>query len=281
MKLTKKLIPALGMLVLSASMLVTSTFAWFSMNDRVEAKGMTVTAKAEQVYLQIVNDATAFDNKQAQTSATATNSGYTTPDGGGEATPSTFLPITVASGLTNANKTLTNVTAGENGLLSNAIKWYVNYSNDPAAYKNDNNEYSEVTVDTAEQNLKPYCLINTFYVRLNPATNVTTTSSPLRSEIATAFATGDPMAETVSVLVVCGNYAQLWKQTSLNAWASTGNALTDGGFANAGTNNGGHEVKVYIFFDGENANCTTNNVKTTNYAVTVNFTVAAKTKFAK
>ena len=278
MKLTKKLIPALGMLVLSACMLVTSTFAWFSMNDRVKADGMTVTAKANQVYLQIVTDKTKFDNKQAQTSATATNSGYTTPDGGGEATPSTFLPITVGSGLTNSNKTLTAVAEADGLLSTSTIKWYVNYSNDPAAYKNANNEYSEVTVDTAEQNLKPYCLINTFYVRLNPATNMTSTSSPLRSEIATTFADADPMALSVSVLVVCGNNAQLWKQTALNTWASTGEKLTAGGFANNETDgfNGGHEVKVYIFFDGENTNCTTNNVKTTNYAVTVNFTVAAQ-----
>lgn len=276
MKLTKKLIPALGMLVLSACMLVTSTFAWFSMNDRVEAKGMTVTAKADQVYLQIVTDKATFDNTKAQTSATATNSGYKTS--GESTTPNYFLPITVAPGLTNDDKTLTNVTA-QNGLLSkDEIKWYVNYSNDPAAHKNENNKYSEVTVDDAEQNLAPYCLINTFYVRLNPATNVITTTSPLRSEIATNFATGDPMALSVSVLVVCGNNAQLWKQTALNTWASTGEKLTAGGFANNDADgfNGGHEVKVYIFFDGENANCTTNNVKATNYAVTVNFTVAAQ-----
>ena len=50
MKLTKKLIPAIGMLMLSAVMLVTSSFAWFSMNENVSVTGMSVTAKGDQVY---------------------------------------------------------------------------------------------------------------------------------------------------------------------------------------------------------------------------------------
>jgi hypothetical protein len=43
----KKLIPAAGMLAVSATMLATSTYAWFSMNTQVTAKGMQVKAKAE------------------------------------------------------------------------------------------------------------------------------------------------------------------------------------------------------------------------------------------
>jgi hypothetical protein len=41
----KKLIPAAGMLALSASMLATSTYAWFTMNKTVEVKGMVVKTK--------------------------------------------------------------------------------------------------------------------------------------------------------------------------------------------------------------------------------------------
>jgi hypothetical protein len=43
----KKLIPAAGMLAVSATMLATSTYAWFSMNTNVTATGMAVQAKAE------------------------------------------------------------------------------------------------------------------------------------------------------------------------------------------------------------------------------------------
>lgn len=41
----KKLIPAAGMLALSASMLATSTYAWFTMNKEVEVTGLTMKTK--------------------------------------------------------------------------------------------------------------------------------------------------------------------------------------------------------------------------------------------
>lgn len=47
MKKFKKLIPALCMLLISAVMLGSSTFAWFSMNKTVTASGMQVKAQAE------------------------------------------------------------------------------------------------------------------------------------------------------------------------------------------------------------------------------------------
>ena len=41
---TKKIIPAVGMLALSATMLSTSTYAWFSMKKEVEMTGLSMTA---------------------------------------------------------------------------------------------------------------------------------------------------------------------------------------------------------------------------------------------
>jgi hypothetical protein len=41
----KKLVPAAGMLALSASMLATSTYAWFTMNKEVSVTGMTLQTK--------------------------------------------------------------------------------------------------------------------------------------------------------------------------------------------------------------------------------------------
>ena len=44
MKLSRKLIPAFAMLLVSAIMLTTASFAWFSTNDQVSATGMSVKA---------------------------------------------------------------------------------------------------------------------------------------------------------------------------------------------------------------------------------------------
>jgi len=43
----KKLIPAIGMLAISASMLATSTYAWFTMNKTVTVSGMTMNTYVE------------------------------------------------------------------------------------------------------------------------------------------------------------------------------------------------------------------------------------------
>lgn len=56
MKKFKKLIPAFCMLLVSAVMLGTSTFAWFSMNTQVKATGLNVNAKSNAAYLLINNE---------------------------------------------------------------------------------------------------------------------------------------------------------------------------------------------------------------------------------
>lgn len=53
MKKFKKLIPAFCMLLISAVLMGTSTYAWFSMNKTVHATGMQVTAKSNSEYLLI------------------------------------------------------------------------------------------------------------------------------------------------------------------------------------------------------------------------------------
>ncbi len=56
----KKLIPAAGMLMLSAAMLGTSTFAWFTMNKEVSVVGMEMKAHAEEGLL--INEVADADN---------------------------------------------------------------------------------------------------------------------------------------------------------------------------------------------------------------------------
>ncbi len=48
MKAMRKILPALCMLLVSAVMLGSSTFAWFSSNSKVTASGMQITASAPQ-----------------------------------------------------------------------------------------------------------------------------------------------------------------------------------------------------------------------------------------
>lgn len=59
-KARKKLIPAAAMLAVSAAMLTTATYAWFTMNKEVSVTGMEVKAHAEEGLL--INEVAAYDD---------------------------------------------------------------------------------------------------------------------------------------------------------------------------------------------------------------------------
>jgi hypothetical protein len=260
MKLTKKLIPAIGMLMLSAVMLVTSSFAWFSVNTDVTAKGMSVTAKADQVFLQISNS-TTFDAQKSMMSANA-------PDATKQAT---LLPTNVVESLDGGAV----VAYKEGSAAKDTVKWVKNYSKE-VDKPGPSGTYEEIGA------AKDYYLLNTFYLRLNPAAGKVTADKPLTSTVALTGEPTDNLSKTVSVLVKCGTLAQLWKQVD-GAWVNKADdTLTAGNFANivqddqtAENADGPVAVEVYIFFDGDNANCTTANaVNLSAYSVEVYFSVA-------
>ena len=66
----KRLIPALAMLLVSAILLGTSTFAWFSMNTQVTAESISITAKSNARYLLINDDGTAASGSDSLTLTT-------------------------------------------------------------------------------------------------------------------------------------------------------------------------------------------------------------------
>ncbi len=80
----KKIIPALAMLLISAIVMSTASFAWFSMNETVDAQGMEVKAKASGAL--IVNETNTLDEFVGKTSVIFS-----------KAKPATLSPATYAS----------------------------------------------------------------------------------------------------------------------------------------------------------------------------------------
>ena len=283
MKLSKKLLPAILMLVVSAIMLTTSSFAWFSMNTNVSATDMTVTAKADQVFLQISDGSKVYDanGDEGTTNMFSDKVSMVTVAASNTGASKTFLPVAVGTaatdpvfvdGVLDTEGSVTDLGTTE----AASRKWFSNFSKTTESYA-PAGAYEEIPTNDNEAILSTnYALINTFYLRLNPSAGRTTAAQPLTSTVALVTSTDEALAQSVSVLIVCGDYAQVWKQTALNVWALDGGdkQLTAGAFTNSGSNEGAVEVKVYVFFDGENANCTTANIKTTGYEVQVNFDVA-------
>ena len=83
MKTTRKLFPALAMLLLAAVMMSTATYAWFSMNTTVTASGMSVKAEVNETFLLISNnvdaknDPTVIQNAQGDKTKVTINEAAT------------------------------------------------------------------------------------------------------------------------------------------------------------------------------------------------------------
>lgn len=233
----KKIIPALCMLLISAVLMGTSTYAWFSMNTTVSANGMQVKAKAESKFLQIVNETTEFSDSAAQTEAEAVNK---TKD---------IRPTAAVKGVTDDA-----LTALDDTIAATAIKWAEAFSADPSS-STKTGKYKEVTTQaTATNDTNVYTLINTFKVRMNPKTGISeATNLAVTGVTVTVTATGkEQLKDAVSVLFVCGDNFVLWKNGTFTTKVAN-NVLA----ATVGTD--ATQISVYIFFDGENAATTTNN----------------------
>lgn len=241
MKKFKKVVPALCALLVSAVMLGSSTYAWFSMNTKVTATGMTVNAKSESKFLQIVAGTAGFADDEAQISAEAVNK---TKD---------LRPTSAVKSIGADNLTLTGLAQADK---ATDIKWVEAFSNDPAS-STKNGEYKDVTtaVQAADaSNL--YTLINDFKVRLNPnagansAEKLSVTGVTITS---TATVAKNDLLASVRVLFVCGDEWAIWSNGA-KVLASSDTSVLAATVTTTST-----AIKVYIYFDGEDTATTTNN----------------------
>lgn len=241
MKKFKKVVPALCALLVSAVMLGSSTYAWFSMNTKVTATGMTVNAKSESKFLQIVAGTAGFADDEAQISAEAVNK---TKD---------LRPTSAVKAIGADNLTLTELAQADK---ATDIKWVEAFSNDPAS-STKNGEYKEVTTAAqASDASNLYTLINDFKVRLNPkagansAENLSVTGVTITS---TATVAKNDLLASVRVLFVCGDEWAIWSNGA-KVLASSDTSVLAATVTTTPT-----AIKVYIYFDGEDTATTTNN----------------------
>lgn len=75
----KKLIPAIGMTLLGAALLGTSTYAWFSANKTVTATGMNLAAKADSSLLISDKSGADFSNTMLLANDVTTPAAYMDP----------------------------------------------------------------------------------------------------------------------------------------------------------------------------------------------------------
>ena len=247
MKMTRKLIPAFVMLIVSAIMLSTASFAWFATNRTVTANNMSVTANGNTKFLHI---------------STAPDSGFNTQ-------------VNAA----NAEKTvdLINAKLATDG---KTVSWYLGDSEESGSVGTTINtpltsDKVSTEVDPADPADSLYALINTFYFKMSDTSNVNLTNLTV-SEI-TVSGTSN-LKTALRVLVVGADGAQIWKVAEAGATklvehdANNADYLITSEITNASPAT--QSVKVYVYYDGEDASAYSDNAIDLG-AMTVNVTFTA------
>ena len=258
MKKTKVIIPALGLLLLSTAASVTGTVAWFAANASVTASGMQLKAKAEQGIL-ISTQTAASPSSAWGASATALNSGS------GVA----VFPTSTA----------------------NASTWYHNkgvdieHSTAAGAYETLSiTETSGVGYDASDN---AYYLHNTFYVKASSDTaftaplivnQVTGTGSSQSVDLDKALRVLVKQGSNVAIFAPFnGTAAELTYSvhgdteiTAINATVEKENHQLNNALSYPEiTNAVPVAIDVFIYFEGEDVNCKSENITNTLDALSI------------
>lgn len=301
MKKTKIIVPALGVLLLSTAASVTGTVAWFSMNNFVTAEGMNVTAKAEN---GIVISNAAAANGSWKDSALSTRTATLAVKPTSTATGATWVHST-------SNDSADANTENDYELLTTAVDTtsgagYVDDNNHTGYDANDGEGYVADSVyyamhsfyikSSAEAITKPLYITNVkatlpttqnsealnkalrVLVRLNSDASTAKVYSPIYAAEGYSVATtsgkfsGEGAATKASVTPIAANQASdgliaSASQSFLNTTipASSGNPL---------------QIDIYLYFEGEDPNCISNNLTATLDSINVSVTFGTQTKTA-
>lgn len=237
MKATKKIIPALVMLLVSAVLLSTASYAWFSMNTTVTATGMNITAKSDATFLLIKAGAVA--------DAAEIQAGKKITDNATNASNSLFPA---------AHNDIANITDADT-----VANWYYKTSTDPAVYGGDGKETAAVPL-TAE-NFANYVLVNEFNLTVAIGSNQ---MANLKVGTCTISTVGD---QAVKVLVATATGFEEFSDAGGDGTTVLQELLTDATVM---------QVKVYVYLDGEDADVFTNGIadlKNTSVEITFTGTV--------
>jgi hypothetical protein len=240
----RKLIPAIGMLTVSAMMLSSSTYAWFSMNKDVTVTGLQLTAKSNSTYLLIGSDDDGNDTLAEIQATTNKTTACTIAAADSQVYPS-------------AHEAIANTTAA-----STVGNWYFKVADLPTASTSTGSS----TALTAD-NFGDYVLHKTVYVTLasgaQAATNLVVSDMTITSNN-TASGNQTTIAP-VKVLVTSADAA-----VELDSTTRSSNTALAANVTNAAV----VPLDIWLYYNGNDAAVFTNNIANLDGAnVTLQFSV--------
>lgn len=256
MKNIKKLIPAFCMLLVSVVLLGSSTYAWFSMNRTVKTDGLDITAKADYVYLLAIekNTTTAKDADTARATMQAAPDTYTLVN----FTAPTNTTLSPAAPKTEVKNAETAAVVGN---------WYTaeGQSTSVGTKKDGTDHDLTAAGSTDAYSFDKYVIKKTMYLTLAKDSSGTKLKVALNDMTATGAATATDLS-AIKVMIVCGE-----KKIELSNDAKTSTEVLA-----TLSNTAAVEVDIYIYYDGNNENVTTDKFATLAGAnIDLTFTVEA------
>lgn len=252
----RQLLAAIAMVLVAAIALGSSTYAWFASNNKVEANGMKITATTEGANLEI-----SLSNKFDAGTLVVTSS----------AKGETLLPthyVTAEDKGTSGNY--------EDNAAITAGNWAHAFS-----YKYDqvsgDTTYAQATVVDAVGDLgatsstTKWALVVPLYLRLNPQSKIQVEGIKATATITHAKGTG----ETAGGMTTAGRVAFITDATSKDVVG--GKACAHGEQSDVLFNiekagdAGMKTVYAVIYFDGDDASCTSKNFAADEYTVNLVF----------
>lgn len=297
-KTSKKIVAAFAMFALSASMLGTATYAWFTMNKEVTVQNLAVQAKAEGGLLisetQGYSASDVWDdsaNTTAElaaakvalyptstantgawyhaTSKTATNAAGATANTPSALKADGYTTLTLDSNElqaeaagANGKKDVYYVDSGTSGYDADDAKYYLKYT---YYLKTSTEGTTNLGLDNGDQN------VNISVVHVAGNTTSTELNKALRVgiEIGGKFYIFAPISgATTSYYVNAGANAT----TAIDSSSSSHNApmtVATGLGSLPGNKANGTPVYVYMWYEGEDANCKSDNITATLDELTV------------
>lgn len=257
MKKFRKLIPAFIMLLVSAILVSTATYAWFSMNNSVTATGMSISAKNESGSL-IIGATTYTGTTPATPTLTGVQTANLTTVDLSQATYNYTTDFAVKPSAHAAKTTIAD--------LDSVANWSYKTADAPSNYA------SSAVAGTALTTFSGYVLYYDLYLTV-------ATGSPAMANLkcnATIQASGatDEVRNGVRVLVASDTDAEEFFNTHIESGTNV-DAHTQGTvvLASSITSAALTHIRVYIYLDGEDSTVFTNNFTNLKSAtVTLSFT---------
>jgi hypothetical protein len=257
----KKLIPAAMMLAVSASMLATSTYAWFSMNKEVSVTSMAIAAKSADPIIEISANGTDFYNSLT----TAGTPNWELPSSTGVAlklvTPTAISTASGSEGTVSwgwAASTAHNNAQVANATTAKALTAQstpAKTESNRAAYLGDCTDLYVMKQKLTIRNVSPDVIANNLVinqVQINKGSNTIANAVRVLFVSETGeYALYEPAASGTGFVdatqVTTGNHQWLAAANSTQMTAGANGPTVASTLA---ANGGDVDVDVYVFFDG-------------------------------